>query len=193
MKTDKQATRGFTLIEMVIVTVVVSILAAVLAPLAYTSLRAYDTTLGNVVVLDKLRYATERLAREIREVNYVSVAGFAFTSRGANSMAFTRTYFDAAGTESADTLVTIGNTGTAVTLQYSLPVVVEAPVLTDELGGTAGTPSGNLAFSYFQADGATAATSNTDVRSVEISLTLRHNDNDYTQRTRVELKRYAGS
>ena len=78
--------------------------------------------------------------------------------------------------------MTVGNTGSAVTLTYSLPSGVGAQVLTDQLGATS-----NLAFSYFKQDG-TAATGLTDVRFVEISLTLRHNGNDYPQRTRVELK-----
>lgn len=188
---------GFTLIELVIVIIVIGIMAAVLTPLAVSSLRAYDDTLGDIVVLDKLRYATERIAREVREVNYAPPApdaitcttgGFAFTSRGANAMGFTRTYLDAGGVASADTLVTVGNTGSAVTLAYSLPSGVGAQVLTDELGA-----SGNLAFSYYQADGATPATSNCDVRYVQISLTLVHNGNNYPQRTQVELKRFVGS
>lgn len=188
MKPLTSRKNGFSLIEMVIVVIAMGILAAVLSPIAYTSLRAYDATLGDIVVLDKLRYATERLAREIREVNYDppppvgTDTGFAFISRGADSMSFTRTFFDSGGVESGPTVITVGNTGGAVTLAYSTPNV-GAQVLTDELD--------NLAFSYLKADG-TPATSNTDVRSVEISLTLSHNGNLYPQTTRVELKRYTG-
>lgn len=188
MRAQLHRAKGFTLIELIIATIVIGIMAAAISPLVVSSLRAYDEVLADVVVLDKLRYATERIAREVREVNYDPTTGFAFTSRGANAMSFTRTYVNTSGVESANTLVTIGNTGAAVTLAYSLPSGVGAQVLTDELGGT-----GNLAFAYYQADGATPATSNTDVRYVQISLTLVHNGNNYPQRTRVELKRYAGS
>ncbi|NJD36059.1 MAG: prepilin-type N-terminal cleavage/methylation domain-containing protein, partial [Betaproteobacteria bacterium] len=96
MRPHKRRPHGFTLIELIIVVIVIGIMAAVLAPLAVSSLRAYDAVLGDVVVLDKLRYATERLAREIREVDYVAPpptgtgTGFGFTSMGNNSMAFTR-------------------------------------------------------------------------------------------------------
>lgn len=182
MRRGERRTRGFTLIELVIVTIVIGIMAAALSPLMLSSLRAYDATLGDVVVLDKLRYATERLAREIREVNYDSVTGFAFTSMGANSMGFTRTFYDAAGTATTAT-VTVGNTGTEVTLAYSTPAIA-AQVLTDELGSTT-----NLAFSYLDLAGNVLATPTaTTVFAVQIALTLIHNGQSYTQQTRVELK-----
>ena len=177
--------QGYTLIEMIIVLVILGIMAAALAPVALNSLLAYDATLGNLILLDKQRYAIERLAREIREVKYDSTTGYAFStsvSATSNSIAFTRVFYDTSSTATADTVVTVGNTGSAVTLTYSLPAGVGARVLTDELGAT-----GNLIFSYFKQDG-TAATSLTDVRFVEISLTLSRNGNSYPQRTRVELK-----
>lgn len=196
MRPDMQRARGFTLIELIIVTIVIGIMAAVLAPLMLSSLRAYDDTLGDVVVLDKLRYATERLAREIREVNYDSATtSYAFTSSVAapsNSMTFTRSYYDSSGAITATRTVTVGTTTTSsascvtapcVTLAYSDIAGNAAQVLTDELGS-----AGNLAFSYYQQDGATPATNNVDVRYVQINLTLRHNGNDYPQHTRVELK-----
>ena len=181
MKPDMQRARGFTLIELVIVMVLIGIMAALLSPLALSSLRAYDENRDDLVVLDKLRYATERLARETREVNYDSTTGFAFSSMGANSMGFTRAFYDISGTSSV-AAVTVGNTVSAVTLQYSTPVVA-AQVLTDELNGTAG-----LSFLYFMDDGVTQTIDQKLVRSVQISLTLLHNGNTYPQRTRVELK-----
>lgn len=178
-----QRTRGFSLIELVIVTVVIGIMAAVLSPLMLSSLRAYDDTLGDVVVLDKLRYATERLAREIREVNYDSATtSYAFTSSvtaPSNSMIFTRSYYDSSGAVTTRNVI-VGNTGSAVTLAYSDMAGTGAQVLTDELG--------SLAFSYFQQDGVTQATSNANVRYVQISLTLTHNNNPYVQRTSIELR-----
>jgi hypothetical protein len=78
-----------------------------------------------------------------------------------------------------------------VTLAYSDMSSTGARVLTDELGVT-----GNLAIDYFQQDGATATlagnatcpVSNTCMDYIEITLTLTHNGNNYTQHTRVNLR-----
>ncbi len=188
-----QRARGFSLIELVIVTIVLSIMAVALSPLIYTSLRAYDTTLGNIVVLDKLRYATERLAREIREVNYdltvPNGTGFAITSSmgtgTANSIRFTRTFYDSSGNSSTAT-VSVCNTGTTVTLAYSADCN-NTQVLTDALGST-----GNLVFSFLGQDGRVLTSpTRTTVRAVQITLTLLHNGNPYQQITQVELKRFS--
>ena len=181
---------GFTLFELVIVAIVSAILAAVVTPLALSSLRAYDNTLSNLIVLDKLRYATERLAREIREVNYNSgSSSYAFSSMGNNSMAFTRSYYDSSGAAITRT-VTVGNSGAAVTLTYSDMAGTGAQVLTDQISST-----NSLTFAYYDKDGCNANTTPTlcaittgNVRYVQITLTLTQNGNPYTQRTRVALK-----
>ena len=213
MRPGRHRSRGFTLIELFIVTVMTGIMAAMLAPLALASLRAYDNILGDVVVLDKLRYATERLAREIREVYYASdttptdtdcgestptTNRYCISAMGANSLTFrTCTAFTIKTTTPTDRhcaawrTVTIGTTGSAVTLAYSDVAGNAAQVLTDELGAAS-----NLAFAYYQQNGNTAVPDGnvncmsvvTCVSYVEISLTLRHNNNDYTQRTRVGLR-----
>ena len=184
--------RGFTLIELIAVAVIVAIMAAVLTPLALSSLRAYTSTLDDLIVLDKLRYATERLAREMREVNYDSSAGFAFTTTfvagtaNYNSIGFTRTFYNynSSGTAvpSSDT-VTVGNTGDGtVTLTYASGGGTQ--VLTNELG-----VAGNLVFSFFDNNGNLLTTpANTTVYAVQIALTLSHNSHNYTQQTRVELR-----
>jgi MSHA biogenesis protein MshO len=175
--------RGFTLVELVLVAIIASVMAAVTAPVVLSSLRAYDTTLGDVIVLDKLRYATERLAREIREVNYNAVSKtFGFTnslSAAPNSPVFTRGYYDSSGVVTSRT-VTVGNAGGGtVTIAYSDLSATGAQVLTDEVS--------SLTFAYYDKNGA-STTSTTNVRYVEISLALSHNGNAYSQRTRVELK-----
>ncbi len=218
MRAGMLKARGYTLIEMIIVTVVIGIMAAVLSPLMVSSLTANERTQGDVVVLDKLRYATERLAREIREVQYASsittpptncaestptTDRYCFNAMGANGLTFRRSYTSSLGVVTWRT-VTIGTTATAsascvappcVTLAYSgLSPDPGAQVLTDELYQTA-----NLAFAYYRNDGTTltnladdvncvTTSPSTCVSYVQISLTLRHNGNDYSQRTRIGLR-----
>jgi MSHA biogenesis protein MshO len=189
MKPDMQWARGVTLVELVIVIVVIGILAVAMGPLAMQSLRAYNNTLGDVVVLDKLRYATERLAREIRAVDYVSGTGFSFTTMGANSMKLNRTLYDAAGASVTDT-VTVGVSGVAVTLAYAALPAAGAQVLTDQLS--------SLAFTYLDQNGCAAgnvtppctgaAVTASSVRMVQIDLNLTHNGNIYPQSTLIQLK-----
>jgi hypothetical protein len=95
----KAASLGVSLIELVYALAMLAILAAVLVPLALNGLRAYQATRIEVSQLDQLRYATERLAREIREVRYSSESEAAFHVFTPTSVAFTRTLRDAAGSE----------------------------------------------------------------------------------------------
>src|SRR5206468_3344373 len=59
---------GFTLIETVMVLIIIGILAVFIAPVLSTAVNSYDTTSRNIEVLTKMRYAMERMAREIRSI-----------------------------------------------------------------------------------------------------------------------------
>jgi prepilin-type N-terminal cleavage/methylation domain-containing protein len=223
MKSASHPARGFTLIELIIVTVIMGIMATALVPLTVNSLRAYRETVEDVEVIDKLRYATERLAREVRQVQYASNINapippatacsatatdtnhYCITTMEANSLVFrvcaTYDYTPTYTTCSAYRTITIGTTSTpsascvtapCVTLAYDDVSGAGAQVLTDELGATT-----NLVFAYYQSDGTTPATlaGNTNCKSattcvsyIELSLTLTHNNNPYTQRTRIGLR-----
>lgn len=202
---------GFTLFEMIIATVLLGIMAALFAPVLPSSIQAYDDALENVVVLDKLRYATERLGREIRMMQYANsqpnpsesyVAGindcgdspatsdrYCITGMSATGITFRSDRGD--GTYHT---VTIAVTGTSpnqtVTLAYSDTASGAAQDLTDDVK--------SLALNYYQSNGTTAATlgGNTDCANsgtcpayVEIAITLSHNNNDYLQTTRIGLRR----
>jgi prepilin-type N-terminal cleavage/methylation domain-containing protein len=178
---------GFTLIELIIVVIVIGIMGAALVPVMVASLGAYNATRDDVVVLDKQRYAIERLAREIREVNFTN-STFAFNVANANAMTFTRQFiYDVSGVASSATAtVAVGNTGATtgtVTLAYDNG---SANILTDQLDGLTG-----LSFSYLNQGGSSVAYTSPDLRAIDITLRLRHNNQPYTQTTRVELKNYA--
>jgi len=59
---------GYSLIELVIVLIIAGILAAFVSPILTTAVTSYDTTAQNLEALTKMRYATERIAREIRAI-----------------------------------------------------------------------------------------------------------------------------
>ena len=165
--------RGFTLIEMVVTLVLVGILAVIGLPILSNSARAYSATQESLATLGKLRYATERLAREIREVRRDPLApgDYDIAVMTATTFQFTR----ADGVEA-----TLEAAPPRLTLRYSAPVANPPPALTDQVAG--------FAFKYFKADGVTAATSKSDVAFVEMNLTLTQGGADYAQRTRMSLR-----
>ena len=59
---------GYSLIELVIVLIIIGVLAAFVSPILTTAVTSYDTTAQNLEALTKMRYAMERIAREIRAI-----------------------------------------------------------------------------------------------------------------------------
>jgi MSHA biogenesis protein MshO len=163
---------GFSLVEMVVSIVVLGVLAAVTAPVFTSSMRVYVESDAHLTTLSKARYATERIARELREVRYDTAnSRYAFGAITATSLVFTKQ--DA-------TTVTVAAAGTNVNLRY-VPPNVTAP-LTDELSA--------LNFLYCTAlQTPPACTANaTNVASVVVSLTLTNRGATHTQRVRVALR-----
>ena len=60
--------RGYTIIEMAIVVIILGILVVFLAPILLGAVNAYDTTSRNLEVLTKMRYSMDRMAREVRNL-----------------------------------------------------------------------------------------------------------------------------
>lgn len=163
---------GFSLIELVVSIVILGLLAAATAPIFSSSLRAYVESDAHLTTLSKARYATERIARELREVRYDTAnSRYDFGAISATSMAFTKQ--DA-------TTVTITAAGANLNFTYAPPNVT-AP-LTDELSA--------VNFLYCTAlQTPPACTANaTSVASVVVSLTLSNRGATHTQRVRVALR-----
>jgi prepilin-type N-terminal cleavage/methylation domain-containing protein len=83
-------TRGFTLIEMVIVVVILSIVSGITIKFLIDSLRIYTMTVNQKTLLDEGRLALERMCRDIRDARTITSPAAPFPSSGS-SITFTRT------------------------------------------------------------------------------------------------------
>ena len=179
----------------IVVIAILGVLAAGSAPVMVASIKATDAVGDVSTTLDKLRYASERIAFEIREltVGSVNVTGYP----GTKSLTFTRTDYGAAGTPGTARSVTVDQTlptplplpgsgnlcnGT-VRLSYDLPTILPAytPVLTDRMC--------SLDFYYYDMNGSTTTTM-ANVRYIQLVLVLQPTvtSASYEQRTRVALR-----
>lgn len=174
--------RGYSLVELVMVMVIVGIIGVTVAALLSSGVGAFTAGREAVDTLSELRLTSERIARELRTVRRDpgAPADFDFLSSVAisgSSVQFRRLENDG----STVTTVTIDSSATNLRLAYSTPAGTY--ILCDDL-----TNPGGLSFNYWQQDG-TAATDNSNVAFVEIVLSLTDsNSNTYPQRTRVALR-----
>lgn len=162
---------GFTLIEVIISMVILSLLGAAAGYGLTGGSLAFSNSADSIRTLSKLRYAGERMTREIREIRRdpATPAVYAISTMAAGALAFTKT---------DGTAVTLTSTPPLLTLAYS--GIAGSPVLTDQVN--------TLGFAYYQADGSTPATGNGDVAFIEFELVLTRNGNNYPQRNRVALR-----
>ena len=169
--------RGMTLIEMVLAIVIVAIVLAASAPIISNTFQSYVTTRSVLDATSKARLAVERIAREIRDVNFAAGA-YQFGTMTATDVAFTKT---------DGTAVRVDRAGADVRIRYTLPPPAIGPfVLTNDV--TAGAP--NFALRYLDSTGAAGATAAT-VAFVEIALTLDVPNTlnaIHTEQTRVALR-----
>lgn len=172
--------RGFTLIEAVASIVLIGVLAMAVIPVITSGVKTYATTTTSINTLSKLRVATERMAREIREVrrNTGIPANYDISTNistgTSTSLAFTK--------RDTNQVSLNGSGPPLVTLGYTLPSAVSS-TLTDQVS--------SLTFRYYQADGSTLATGATAVSTVAfvgITLILIEDGALLTQSTRVALR-----
>lgn len=162
---------GFTLIEIIISLVILSLLGAAAGYGITGGALAFSNSADSIHTLSRLRYANERMTREIREIrrNTGTPTEYDISTMTGSNLVFTKT---------DGTAVTLTSTPPLVTLAYS--GISGSPVLTDQVS--------SLGFDYYQSDGSTTATGNGDVAFIEFELVLTRNGNSYPQRNRVSLR-----
>jgi prepilin-type N-terminal cleavage/methylation domain-containing protein len=166
----KPSARGWTLVELIMAIVIVGTLAVFVGPVLLNAVKAYDRTQATVGTYAKMRFAMERMAREIGAIRRdpANTTAFQVASMAANNFTFTKED----GTEVALTPV-----GTTVNLSYT---AIGNGTLTDSVTA--------FSFAYFRHDGATAAANATELEFVEISLTVTDGTTPYANRLRVALR-----
>ena len=84
--------RGYTLLEVVIVIIIMGIVAVFVGPVLSEAVSSYDTTSRNIEVLTRMRYAMERMEREIRHVrrDAANSANYDITTMTSSQLVFTK-------------------------------------------------------------------------------------------------------
>lgn len=168
---------GFTLVELVIAIGLIGLLARVATLMWVDGFGLVTTINEDTSTIADGRILLERLSREIREVKYSTSAGAycisSSISAPAGQMVFKKTSTGAAYSAtcgSNDFGVTLSNASgnRNLLLSYSAAPAVANAVLTPHVS----TLANSFAINYLQADGSTAATTNSNVRFVQLTLTL---------------------
>ena len=166
--------KGFTLLEMIVTITTLALLGMLLTPYLTLSVRAYNDNSATLGVLGELRYASERIVRELREIrrNPLSLTDYEIaTPFSATSMTFVR------------------NDGETVTIETSLP---QLNLRYNSVAGNAPFPLSaslqSLNFDYLQNDEITPATGAADLAYIAFEIQLTANGKTYSQRSRVALR-----
>ena len=180
---------GFTLIELIIVIVLLGILAAVGSNMLSDSFTTTRMVNDGYARQAEARYVIERLAREIREVKYLSSGSYCITTMTSSQLEYQKPNVGSADQTNCSTessTVTIGYSDSA--LLKSLTIGYSSPSASGTL--TNAVADSGFGFSYFQSDGTTAATGNADVRAVGIRLAVPDPSNsaNFEQNVRVSLR-----
>ena len=166
--------RGFTLIEMVLAILVLAVLGTAGAVAVTQGALAFNDGTLMLERLGELRLSTERMAREIRQVQVDTgnATGYDITTRDPDQIVFVK---------EDGTTVTLALAGTTVTLGYDNPA--GDFVLVDGVSA--------FSLSYYQPDGtvANAGPPSDPVGFVEFELVLSDaSGNSYPQRSGVGLR-----
>ncbi len=156
--------RGFTLIEIIVVIVILCIVSAITIKFLVDSLRIYNMTVNQKTLLDEGKSALERMCRDIRDANTI-------IATGASSVAFKRTH------------ATTGGDGASENIRFDLSgTTLRKAKGVSGVDGSGGTP-------YTLADNVTAFTVAYATDEIQLQLTLQLTSGEnVTLQTKVHPK-----
>jgi len=117
-----KSSKGFTLIEIIIVIVILSIVSAISIKFLVDSLQIYTMTVNQKTLFDEGKLALERMCRDIRDANSI-------TGTTAASITFIRTHPTGAGQDTANETITYRLIGSNLEkVKASTPYVIAGNV-----------------------------------------------------------------
>lgn len=119
---------GFTLIEVVVVIVILSIASAITIYFLVNSLRVYTMTVNQKILLDEGKLALERMCRDIRDASSITSP-----AAGGSGSSITVVRTNATAQDSGSENITFQLTGT------NLQKVKASPAVTNTLAGNVST------------------------------------------------------
>jgi prepilin-type N-terminal cleavage/methylation domain-containing protein len=160
---------GFSLVELVLVIAILGILAVFVGPVLYNAIRAYDTVQTSGQTQAKVRYAVERMSREIREIRrrVTDVRALDIATMTTNTLTFVNTQ---------GRTIVIARTGNTLTLSDT----TLSGVLTDQINA--------FSLAYFQPNASTVAANASSLGFVQISLAVSEGSAVFASRVRVDIR-----
>jgi prepilin-type N-terminal cleavage/methylation domain-containing protein len=144
----KPYSNGFTLVEIIVVIVILSIVSAITIKFLIDSLKIYTMTVNQKTLLDEGKLALERMCRDIRDASDLIVTT-------ASSIAFTRTH--ATGT---------GQDGAGERIKFDLSGTTLRKIKGVDASGNGGTP-------YTMASNVSTFTVSNVTDEIQLQLTLQ--------------------
>ena len=121
--------KGFTLIEIIIVIVILSIVSAITIKFLVDSLSIYTMTVNQKTLFDEGKLALERMCRDLRDANSITTPSSGGSSSSGTLLSFTRTHATAQDS-AGDTIQFILSSGTLQRKASTRPTVDLASYVT---------------------------------------------------------------
>jgi prepilin-type N-terminal cleavage/methylation domain-containing protein len=123
-----KSSKGFTLIEIIIVIVILSIVSAITINFLISSLKIYTMTVNQKTLFDEGKLALERMCRDIRDANLISLPN---PGASGNLITFRRTNNTGPSQDTANETITFQKTGSNLEkVKAATPYVIAGNVST---------------------------------------------------------------